>query len=134
MPLERRYNSFKHLIRNAKQKYSIGYHEPVSKLAKLDYKILQVGKFLQLVATFIGGFVVAFVKGWLLSLVMLACIPPVVIAGGVVSKILTKISSKGQESYSDAGNVVEQTLGAIKTVSSMASVISIAAVMIISKN
>jgi hypothetical protein len=63
--LERRYNSFKHLIRNAKQKYSIGYHEPVSKLAKLDYKILQVGKFLQLVATFIGGFVVAFVKGWL---------------------------------------------------------------------
>jgi ABC-type multidrug transport system fused ATPase/permease subunit len=134
MPLERRYNSFKHLIRNAKQKYSIGYHEPVSKLAKLDYKILQVGKFLQLVATFIGGFVVAFVKGWLLSLVMLACIPPVVIAGGVVSKILTKISSKGQESYSDAGNVVEQTLGAIKTVSSMASVISIEAVMIISKN
>ncbi|GJN17981.1 hypothetical protein PR202_gb05092 [Eleusine coracana subsp. coracana] len=76
----------------------------------------KVGKFLQLVATFIGGFVVAFVKGWLLSLVMLACIPPVVIAGGAVSMILTKISSKGQESYSDAGNVVEQTLGAIKTV------------------
>ncbi|GJM93457.1 hypothetical protein PR202_ga10015 [Eleusine coracana subsp. coracana] len=76
----------------------------------------KVGKSLQLVATFIGGFVVAFVKGWLLSLVMLACIPPVVIAGGAVSTILTKISSKGQESYSDAGNVVEQTLGAIKTV------------------
>ncbi|GJM93456.1 hypothetical protein PR202_ga10014 [Eleusine coracana subsp. coracana] len=76
----------------------------------------KVGKFQQLVATFIGGFVVAFVKGWLLSLVMLACIPPIVIAGGVVSKILTRISSKGQESYSDAGNVVEQTLGAIKTV------------------
>ncbi|KAK3161660.1 hypothetical protein QOZ80_1BG0079860 [Eleusine coracana subsp. coracana] len=76
----------------------------------------KVGKFQQLVATFIGGFVVAFVKGWLLSLVMLACIPPIVIAGGVASKILTRISSKKQESYSDAGNVVEQTLGAIKTV------------------
>ncbi|KAL5221229.1 hypothetical protein ABZP36_025942 [Zizania latifolia] len=76
----------------------------------------KVGKFLQLLATFVGGFVVAFVKGWLLSLVMLACIPPVVIAGGVVSKMLSKISSKGQASYSDAGNVVEQTIGAIKTV------------------
>jgi ATP-binding cassette subfamily B (MDR/TAP) protein 1 len=80
-------------------------------------QILQVGKFLQLIATFIGGFVVAFVKGWLLSLVMLACIPPVVFAAGAVAKVLSTISSKGQESYGDAGNVVEQTIGAIKTVS-----------------
>ncbi|CAL4954975.1 unnamed protein product [Urochloa decumbens] len=76
----------------------------------------KVGKFLQLISNFVGGFVVAFVKGWLLSLIMLSCIPPVVIAGGVVSKIMSKISSKGQASYSDAGNVVEQTIGAIKTV------------------
>ncbi|CAO1947832.1 unnamed protein product [Urochloa humidicola] len=76
----------------------------------------KVGKFQQLIATFIGGFVIAFVKGWLLSLVMLASIPPIAIAGGIVSKMLSKISSKGQTSYSDAGNVVEQTLGAIKTV------------------
>jgi ABC-type multidrug transport system fused ATPase/permease subunit len=117
MPLERRYNSLKYLTRNARQKEQ--NHQPVSNLQNLTKNILQVGKFLQLVATFIGGFVVAFVKGWLLSLVMLACISPVAIAGGVVSKILTKISSKGQESYSDAGDVVEQTLGAIKTVSSM---------------
>ncbi len=76
-------------------------------------------------ATFAGGFVVAFVKGWLLSLVMLACIPPVVIAGGAVSKMLAKISSKGQASYSDAANVVEQTIGAIKTVSSFVRIISL---------
>ncbi|KAM0921300.1 hypothetical protein ACQ4PT_006947 [Festuca glaucescens] len=76
----------------------------------------KVGKFIQLIATFIGGFVVAFVKGWLLSLVMLACIPPVVFAAGAVAKVLSTISSKGQESYGDAGNVVEQTIGAIKTV------------------
>ncbi|XP_039848657.1 ABC transporter B family member 11-like isoform X2 [Panicum virgatum] len=76
----------------------------------------KVGKFQQLIATFIGGFVIAFVKGWLLSLVMLASIPPVVVAGGIVSKMLSRISSKGQTSYGDAGNVVEQTLGNIKTV------------------
>jgi ATP-binding cassette subfamily B (MDR/TAP) protein 1 len=65
------------------------------------------------VATFIAGFVVAFVKGWLLSLVMLSCIPPAVIAGGVVGNVLSKISSRGQASYT-----VEETIGAIKTVSS----------------
>ncbi|TVU22170.1 hypothetical protein EJB05_31852, partial [Eragrostis curvula] len=76
----------------------------------------KVGKFLQLMANFIGGFIIAFVKGSLLSLAILSCIPPVVIAGGVVSKIVYKLSSKGQASYNDAGNVVEETLGAIKTV------------------
>ena len=83
----------------------------------MHHENFQVGKFQQLVATFIGGFVVAFVKGWLLSLVMLACIPPVVLTGAVVAKLLSKISSRRQASYSAAGNVVEQTIGAIKTVS-----------------
>ncbi|XP_051225570.1 ABC transporter B family member 11 [Lolium perenne] len=78
----------------------------------------KVGKFLQLIASFIGGFVIAFLKGWLLSVVMLACIPPVVIAAAAVAKVLSTISSKGQQSYGDAGNVVEQTIGAIKTVAS----------------
>ena len=56
---------------------------------------------------------------------MLASIPPIVLAGGMVSKMLSKISSKGQTSYAEAGNVVEQTLGAVKTVSSMHSVIEL---------
>jgi ATP-binding cassette subfamily B (MDR/TAP) protein 1 len=71
------------------------------------------------VATFIGGFIIGFVKGWLLSLVMLASIPPVVFAAGLVAIILSRISTKGQESYSNAGNVVQQTVGTIKTVSSI---------------
>jgi ATP-binding cassette subfamily B (MDR/TAP) protein 1 len=80
-------------------------------------KTLQVGKFQNLVATFIGGFIIGFVKGWLLSLVMLASIPPIVFAAGLAAMVLSKISTKGQESYSNAGNVVQQTIGAIKTVS-----------------
>ncbi|VAH24303.1 unnamed protein product [Triticum turgidum subsp. durum] len=76
----------------------------------------KVGKFQKLVAAFLGGFIVGFVKGWILSLVMLACVPPVVFAAGVVAKVLSKISSRGQASYSNAGNIVEQTIGSIKTV------------------
>uniref|UniRef100_A0A453A7Z6 Uncharacterized protein n=1 Tax=Aegilops tauschii subsp. strangulata TaxID=200361 RepID=A0A453A7Z6_AEGTS len=76
----------------------------------------KVGKFQNLVAAFLGGFIVGFVKGWILSLVMLACVPPILFAAGVVAKVLSKISSRGQASYSNAGNIVEQTIGAIKTV------------------
>ncbi|XP_072995684.1 ABC transporter B family member 9-like [Typha latifolia] len=76
----------------------------------------KVGKFIQLVATFVGGFVIAFVRGWLLSLVMMSSIPPIVIAGAIMSWLVSKISSRGQARYSDAGNVVEQTIGSIRTV------------------
>ncbi|KAL5577101.1 hypothetical protein UlMin_018800 [Ulmus minor] len=78
----------------------------------------KVGKFIQLVSTFVGGFVVAFVKGWQLTLVMLACIPAIVIAVGVMSIMISKMSSRQQIAYADAGNVVEQTVGAIRTVAS----------------
>lgn len=76
-----------------------------------------MGKFIQLASTFIGAFVVAFTKGWLLSLVLLSCIPLVVISGAAMSMMMAKMSSRGQVAYAEAGNVVEQTVGAIRTVS-----------------
>ncbi|CAL4975975.1 unnamed protein product [Urochloa decumbens] len=76
----------------------------------------KVGKSIQLLSTFIGGFIIAFVKGWLLALVMLSSIPPIAIAGATVSKLMTRLSTRMQAKYGDAGNVVEQTLGAIRTV------------------
>jgi ATP-binding cassette subfamily B (MDR/TAP) protein 1 len=76
----------------------------------------KVGRFLQLVTTFFGGFVLAFIKGWLLTLVMLSTIPPFIAAAGIVAKMLSKISSQGLASYSDAGDIVEQTIGSIRTV------------------
>ncbi|CAL5345305.1 unnamed protein product [Camellia sinensis] len=71
----------------------------------------KVGKFIQLMSTFIGGFAIAFARGWLLSLVLLTCIPALVIAGGGMAIIMTRMSSRGQVAYAEAGNVVEQTVG-----------------------
>ncbi|XP_008776904.2 ABC transporter B family member 9-like isoform X2 [Phoenix dactylifera] len=76
----------------------------------------KVGKFLQLVATFFGGFIVAFTSGWLLALVLLSGIPPIVIAVAALSMTMAKISSRAQAAYSEAGTVVEQTVGSIRTV------------------
>lgn len=78
----------------------------------------KVGKFVQLVATFFGGFVVAFTKGWLLTLVMLSSIPPLVFSGAMLSIGISKMASRGQSAYAKAANVVEQTVGSIRTVAS----------------
>ncbi|KAF5196908.1 Abc transporter b family member [Thalictrum thalictroides] len=78
----------------------------------------KVGNFIQLFATFLGGFAIAIMRGWLLALVMLSCIPPLGVAGGLMTMFLSKTSENGQIAYAEAGNVVEQTVGAIKTVAS----------------
>ena len=77
---------------------------------------VQVGKFIQLVSTFIGGFIVAFVKGWLLTLVMLSSIPLLVISGAGMAIIIARMASRGQTAYAKAATVVEQTIGSIRTV------------------
>ncbi|CAO2204465.1 unnamed protein product [Urochloa humidicola] len=76
----------------------------------------KVGKYIQLLTTFVGGFIIGFVRGWMLALVVLACIPPSILSFATVSRLRAQISSKRQESYGDAGNIVEQTIGAIRTV------------------
>ncbi|KAK9934149.1 hypothetical protein M0R45_021303 [Rubus argutus] len=78
----------------------------------------KVGNFIQLVATFFGGFVIAFIKGWLLTLVMLSSIPALVFSGAVRSLIISKLASRGQAAYSVGATVVEQTIGSIRTVAS----------------
>ncbi|WOL18392.1 hypothetical protein Cni_G27187 [Canna indica] len=78
----------------------------------------KVGKFIQLFSTFFGGFVVAFAQGWLLTLVMLSIIPALVVAGAVMANIVAKMASRGQAAYGEAANIVEQTIGSIRTVAS----------------
>lgn len=78
--------------------------------------VVQVGKFVQLMATFFGGFIIAFTKGWLLTLIMLSSIPPLMISGGIMSQVVSKMASRGQNAYAAAAIVVEQTIGAIRTV------------------
>lgn len=75
-----------------------------------------MGQFIQLMATFFGGFVIAFIKGWLLTVVMMSCIPLLVLSGAMMSMVISKASSSGQAAYSKAATVVEQTIGSIRTV------------------
>ncbi|KAG4959298.1 hypothetical protein JHK87_035931 [Glycine soja] len=78
----------------------------------------QVGKFIQYVACFFGGIAIAFIKGWLLSLVLLSSLPLLVLSGSVMSFAFAKMASRGQTAYSEAATVVERTIGSIRTVAS----------------
>ncbi|XP_039133326.1 ABC transporter B family member 4-like [Dioscorea cayenensis subsp. rotundata] len=78
----------------------------------------KVGKFMQLVTTFFGGFIIAFIRGWHLSLVLMSFVPLIVISGVIISIITSAMSTREQDAYVDAGNVVEQTIGAMRTVAS----------------
>ncbi|XP_048564122.1 ABC transporter B family member 4-like [Triticum urartu] len=95
--------------------------EAVSRMSS-DTVIIQdalgekAGKLVQLASAFFGGFIIAFTKGWLLTLVMLTSLPLIAIAGAVSAQLLTRVSSKRLTSYSDAADTVEQTIGSIRTV------------------
>ncbi|KAI3461135.1 hypothetical protein Pfo_017798 [Paulownia fortunei] len=78
----------------------------------------KIGKFLQLSASFFGGFVIAFIRGWLLTLVLLSAIPLLVISAAFMTVLMAKLTSRGQAAYSEAAVVVEQTIGSIRTVAS----------------
>ncbi|KAF9613659.1 hypothetical protein IFM89_009547 [Coptis chinensis] len=70
----------------------------------------KVGKFIQLFSTFTGGFTIAFTKGWLLTLVLLSSIPLLVISGALMAIVVSKMASRGQAAYSQAGIVYEKYL------------------------
>ncbi|KAJ4721876.1 ABC transporter B family protein [Melia azedarach] len=78
----------------------------------------KVGKFIQLVASFVGGFLIAIFKGWLLTVGMLCLIPPLLISGAVMIKLIGKLASQKQTACSLAATIVEQTIGSMRTVAS----------------
>lgn len=77
---------------------------------------MQVGKTVQLITNFIGGFTIAFIRGWQLALVMVSVIPLLVVAGATISRFMSQMAARGQSAYANAANVVEQTIGSIRTV------------------
>ncbi|CAM0947472.1 unnamed protein product [Alopecurus aequalis] len=95
--------------------------EAVSRMSS-DTVIIQdaladkAGKLVQFTSAFFGGFIIAFTRGWLLTLVMLTSLPLIAVAGAASAQMLTSVSSKRLSSYSDAADTVEQTIGSIRTV------------------
>ncbi|KAJ2777742.1 hypothetical protein H4R18_004989 [Coemansia javaensis] len=66
--------------------------------------------------TFVAGLVLAFVKGWRLTLVVLSVLPLMAGSGALMGILLAENTAGGQDSYAAAGSVADEVLSSIKTV------------------
>lgn len=68
----------------------------------------QTGHVLRYLSQFVAGFVVGFLSVWQLTLLTLAVVPLIAIAGGGYAVIMSTISKKSEAAYADAGKVAEE--------------------------
>ncbi|XP_039235602.1 ATP-dependent translocase ABCB1 isoform X3 [Pipra filicauda] len=76
----------------------------------------KVGLLVQQVTAFVTGFIVGLVRGWKLTLVILAVSPVLGLSAAIWAKVLSAFTDKEQAAYAKAGAVAEEVLAAIRTV------------------
>ncbi|XP_023032967.1 ATP-dependent translocase ABCB1 [Drosophila willistoni] len=86
-------------------------------LSKMEDGLAEkVVMFVHYIVSFIGSLVLAFVKGWQLSLVCLTSLPVTFIAMGLVSVATSKLAKQEVGMYAGAAVVAEEALSGIRTV------------------
>ncbi|XP_063789645.1 bile salt export pump-like [Pseudophryne corroboree] len=76
----------------------------------------QVGIFIQRFTTFIFGFLLGFVNGWKLTLVIIAVSPLIGIGAALMALAVAKLTGKELLAYAKAGAVADEVLSGIRTV------------------
>ncbi|XP_034006912.1 bile salt export pump isoform X2 [Trematomus bernacchii] len=76
----------------------------------------QVAIFLQRFTTFVCGFCIGFVKGWKLTLVIVAASPLIGIGAGLMALFVAKLTGMELQAYAKAGAVADEVLTSIRTV------------------
>ena len=72
--------------------------------------------FLKMCSTFLVGIIIAFVKGWDMTLVLLATTPLTMAVAFAISHVTTSATAAVNESYGKANSVAQQNLAQIRTV------------------
>jgi len=79
-----------------------------------------IGEKIAMLFFFSGSFtvsiIVAFVYGWELTLVLLAMIPLMTLANGMLAWATTSLAAKEMAAYAKAGAIAEEVLAGIRTV------------------
>ncbi|KAJ6660727.1 hypothetical protein lerEdw1_017353 [Lerista edwardsae] len=76
----------------------------------------QVAIFIQRFTTFICGFLLGFVTGWKLTLVIIAVSPLIGIGAGIIGLAVAKLTGRELKAYAKAGAVADEVLSSIRTV------------------
>lgn len=69
---------------------------------------MQIGHGLRYLSQFFAGFAIGFTSVWQLTLVTLAVVPLIAVAGGTYTIIMSSLSEKGEAAYAQAGKVAEE--------------------------
>ncbi|PKU84013.1 ABC transporter B family member 13 [Dendrobium catenatum] len=76
----------------------------------------KTGHCLRYLSQFFVGFVVGFTSVWQLTLLTLAVVPLIVIAGGTYAVVMAGLAKKGESAYAEAGKVAEEVISQVRTV------------------
>ncbi|KAL2618435.1 hypothetical protein AAZV13_08G245000 [Glycine max] len=80
----------------------------------------KVGNFMHYISRFIAGFTIGFVRVWQISLVTLAIVPLIALAGGLYAYVTIGLIGKVRKSYVRAGEIAEEVIGNVRTVQAFA--------------
>lgn len=69
---------------------------------------LQVGNFIHYISQFIAGFIIGFVRAWQISLVTLAIVPFIALAGGLSAYVTIGLIANVRKSYVRAGEIAQE--------------------------
>ncbi|KAH7653095.1 Xenobiotic-transporting ATPase protein [Dioscorea alata] len=78
----------------------------------------KIGHCLRYISQFLVGFIVGFSSVWQLTLLTLAIVPLMVIAGGIYTVTISGLSKKGEAAYAEAGKIADEVISQIRTVHS----------------
>lgn len=76
----------------------------------------RIGHTINNLTQFFLGLVVGFVRGWKLSLVMVAVFPVMAVAGAIVAKVATAGDAQNSKAYAAANNSAAQAIANVRTV------------------
>ncbi|KNC82823.1 hypothetical protein SARC_04906 [Sphaeroforma arctica JP610] len=81
----------------------------------------KLSEFIKYICQFFGGFILGFVKGWKMALMMCAGLPVMIIAFGALGVAIKIITEQQQTAYAKAGGVAEETFSSMRTVASLSA-------------
>ncbi|CAJ1972553.1 unnamed protein product [Sphenostylis stenocarpa] len=76
----------------------------------------KTGHAIRYLSQFIVGFAIGFTSVWQLTLLTLAVVPLIAVAGGAYTIIMSTLSEKGEAAYAEAGKVAEEVISQVRTV------------------
>ncbi|CAF4605306.1 unnamed protein product, partial [Rotaria sp. Silwood2] len=80
---------------------------------------IRIGTMLQNVSNLGVGMILAFIYGWSLTLLMLAFVPFMIVAGFLQTYLMTGFANKDKKALEDAGKIAVETISNIRTVAQL---------------